>query len=246
MTSFALKMTAVTLMLLDHIGLYFPAAPVWFRWLGRGAYPLFLFCMVWSYQHTRSRQKFLLRLYLMSIFMTCFGLFLDARFPSEWGYGNHNIFVPMLLTGVIVSIIERFQKASRQGLKLLGLLALVQLLGRMLPVLLPFARNLSGDVLTGFVPSLAVNEFGFPFIALGTAMYFLKENQKQFCAVYLLFCLWQFSAAGTEGPQWMMILALPLMLRFNGQRGHGWKWFFYAFYPAHTALLFLLSVQTFP
>ena len=102
--------------------------------------------------------------------MTCFGLFLDARFPSDWGYGNHNIFVPMLLTGVIVSIIERFQKDSRQGLKLLGLLALVQLLGRMLPVLLPFARNLSGDVLTGFVPSLAVNEFGFPFIALGTAM----------------------------------------------------------------------------
>lgn len=243
MSSFALKITALSLMLLDHIGLYFPAAPVWFRWLGRGSFPLFLFCMAWSYHYTRNRRKFMLRLYLMSVFMACFGLFLDARFPSEWGYGNHNIFVPMLLTGGIISIIEGFQKDFRKGLKLLGLLALVQLLGRMLPGILPFARNLSGDVLTGFVPNLAVNEFGFPFIALGVAMYFLRDNRKQFCAVYLLFCLWQFSAADVEGPQWLMVLALPFMLRFNGQRGLGWKWFFYAFYPAHTALLFLLSNQ---
>ncbi|MCI9480727.1 MAG: conjugal transfer protein TraX, partial [Oscillibacter sp.] len=45
MSIFALKITAAVLMLLDHIGFYFQAAPVWLRWLGRGAYPLFLFCM---------------------------------------------------------------------------------------------------------------------------------------------------------------------------------------------------------
>ena len=39
----------------------------------------------------------------------------------------------------------------------------------------------------------------------------------------------------------MMVLALPLMLRFNGQRGHGWKWFFYAFYPAHIYIFYALS-----
>lgn len=39
MTTFFLKLTAVVLMTLDHLGLYFPAAPVWFRWLGRGPIP---------------------------------------------------------------------------------------------------------------------------------------------------------------------------------------------------------------
>ncbi len=46
MSIFALKMTGLVLMVLDHSGYYFPAAPVWFRWLGRMVYPLFLFCTV--------------------------------------------------------------------------------------------------------------------------------------------------------------------------------------------------------
>lgn len=242
MNIFELKWTAVVLMVLDHVGYYFPAAPVWFRWLGRGAYPLFLFCMAQGYAHTRSRKRYLLRLYAMSLFMTALGLFLDARFPSESGYGNHNIFVPLLLSGLCVSIIETFQQNPRRGGLLLGLLALSQLLYQMLPALLPFTRELSGDVLTGVVPSLAVHEYGFAFVALGTAMYFLRDRREALAAVYLLFCLWQFSAGAAEGdPQWMMVLALPLMLRYSGERGPGWKWFFYWFYPAHTAALFLLA-----
>lgn len=244
MTTFTLKLTAAALMTLDHIGMYFPAAPAWFRWLGRGAYPLFLFCMVQGYAHTRSRKRYLLRLYLMSLFMTAWGLFLDARFPSEGGYGNHNIFVPLFLTGLLSSAVELFQRDRRRGGLLLGALALVQVFYALLPNLLPFTRNLSGDVLTGVVPNLAVNEFGFEFIALGLALYFLRDRREALAAVYLIFCLWQFSAEALYGVfpvQWMMALALPLMLRYNGEKGRGWKWFFYAYYPAHTALLFLLA-----
>ncbi len=244
MTTFTLKLTAAALMTLDHIGMYFPAAPAWFRWLGRGAYPLFLFCMVQGYAHTRSRKRYLLRLYLMSLFMTAWGLFLDARFPSEGGYGNHNIFVPLFLTGLLIGAVELFQRDRRRGGLLLGALALVQVFYALLPNLLPFTRNLSGDVLTGVVPNLAVNEFGFEFIALGLALYFLRDRREALAAVYLIFCLWQFSAEALYGVfpvQWMMALALPLMLRYNGEKGRGWKWFFYAYYPAHTALLFLLA-----
>ena len=39
----------------------------------------------------------------------------------------------------------------------------------------------------------------------------------------------------------MRVFVLPLMLRYNGERGPGLKWFFYWFYPAHTAALFLLA-----
>ncbi len=244
MTAFSLKLTAVVLMTLDHIGLYFPAAPVWFRWLGRGAYPLFLFCMVQGYAHTRSRRRYLLRLYLMSLFMTALGLFLDACFPSQNGYGNHNIFVPLFLTGILISAVELYQRDRRHGGLLLGALALSQVLYGFLPALLPFTRGLSGDVLTGLVPNLAVNEFGFEFVALGLALYFLRDRREALTAVYLIFCVYQFSAESLYGyfpVQWMMVLALPLMLRYNGEKGRGWKWFFYMYYPAHTCLLFLLA-----
>lgn len=97
MNTFTLKMIALTCMVIDHIGLYFPGAPVWFGWIGRLAYPLFLFCMIWGYHYTRSRGRYLLRLYLMSVFMTVFGCAIDVFSPTEGGYGNHNIFLPLML-----------------------------------------------------------------------------------------------------------------------------------------------------
>ena len=245
MSIFALKVAAAALMLLDHIGFYFPGAPVWLRWLGRGSYPLFLFCMAQGYRHTRSRGRYLLRLYAMSLFMTALGYLLDTYFPTENGYGNHNIFFPLILTGLLVSAVERFQANRRRGAALLGGIALSQMLYCLLPALFPAARELSGDVLTGLVPNLAVNEYGFEFIALGMAFYFLWERREALCAVYLIFCIYQFSEealySGFCAVQWMMVLALPLILRYNGEKGWGWKWFFYIFYPAHTCLLFFLA-----
>ena len=243
MNTFTLKMIAAILMFLDHIGLYLQSTPIWLRLLGRGAYPLFLFCMAQGYAHTRSRKRFLARLYLMSLFMTVLGYTLDTRSPTEYGYGNHNIFVPLFLTGVLISIIEAYQKGRRKGRVLLTALTLSQLLYCFLPRLIPAAQNLSGDVLTGIIPNLAINEFGFEFIALGAAFYFLRERREALGAVYLIFCVYQFSAEALYGyaVQWVMVFVLPLILRYNGERGRSWKWFFYIFYPAHTCALFFLS-----
>ena len=78
MSTFALKLTALVLMLLDHIGYYLvpplssPGLYLLLRTLGRGAYPLFLFCFAQGYAHTRSRKKYLLRLYLAGVFMAFF------------------------------------------------------------------------------------------------------------------------------------------------------------------------------
>lgn len=252
MTTFVLKMIALVLMFIDHIGLYFEMEmPFWLnlilRGLGRSAYPLFLFCMVWGYHYTRNRKKYLLRLYMMSLFMTAFTFFIERCFPvEEWsmGYGYHNIFVPLLLVGLLISAIELFEKDRKKGGLLFLGIAGMQLLYYLLPSLLPVVRSLSGDTLTGILPNLAINEYGPAFIALGVAMYFLKEKQELFCAAYILFSILQFSQEMLDmgaAIQWLMILALPLMLRYNHQKGPGLKYFFYIFYPAHTFLLFYLA-----
>ncbi len=38
------------------------------------------------------------------------------------------------------------------------------------------------------------------------------------------------------------LLALPLLARYNGERGRGGRWFFYWFYPGHLALLGLVKI----
>lgn len=244
MSTFALKMTALVLMVLDHIGFYFPGMPVWFGWLGRAAYPLFLFCMAWGYHYTKSRKKYLLRLYLMSLFMTALGWTLDQIFPTESGYGNHNIFVPLLLVGVLISTVETLCQDRKRGLWMLCGVVGSQILYSLLPTFVPALRAVSGDVLTGIVPSLFVNEYGLPFVLLGVLFYFVRERKDLLCAVYLLFCLGEFISEMLEYgvlSQSFMVLALPLLLCYNRQKGRGMKYFFYFFYPAHTALLFFLA-----
>lgn len=200
--------------------------------------PAFLFCMIWGYHYTKSRKAYLLRLYLMSLFMTGFGYAIDRFMPTENGYGNHNIFLPMFLVGVLISAVELFQRDRRRGGLLLAGIFAVQLLY----YLLPFARAFSGDVVTGIIPNLYCNEYGFEFIALGVVMYFLRDKKDFFVAAYVIFCVNQFSMQMLEGgAQWLMILALPLMLRYNHQKGPGMKCFFYLFYPAHTLALFYLA-----
>lgn len=247
MSTFSLKVTALVLMLLDHIGSYFapPMLPMGLcfvlRSLGRGAYPLFLFCLAQGYAHTRSRKKYLLRLYCAGLFMAFFSLWVERTFPAEeFGYyGNHNIFVPMLLVGLIVSAIEAGQRDRRKGLWMAAGIFALQFFYLVVSHMGPF-RHLYGDTMTGLIPNLAINEYGFDFIVLGVAMYFLRDKPGALAAAYIVFCAYQFSL-GEYSDQFLMIWVLPLMLRYNGEKGRGMKWLFYVFYPLHTFVLFYLA-----
>lgn len=251
MSVFALKCIALYLMVLDHIGFYFQETIpyglyLFLRIVGRMSYPLFLFCMTQGYRHTRNRKKYLLRLYLGSLFMTGFSIFLDRFFPVDGlGYGFHNIFLSLFLVGISISTIEAFQKDRKKGLIMAGCIFVLQLWFSAAPRYLPVLRNYNGDVCTGLFPNLVLNEYGLLFIILGIAMYFLYEQKETFSIVYLLFCIAQYSDEMLNGDgtpiQWFMVLALPLMLRYNGERGRSLKYFFYIFYPAHTFLLFYLA-----
>lgn len=47
----------------------------------------------------------------------------------------------------------------------------------------------------------------------------------------------------TTNYQWMMVLALPLMLLYDRRRGPNVTWFFYAFYPLHILLLYGIGMM---
>ena len=114
----------------------------------------------------------------------------------------------------------------------------------LLPNILPFTRQLNGDLLTGIVPNLALNEYGPAFIALGVALYFLRGKTELLSVVYILFSISQFSSEMINGgpvTQWMMLFALPLMLRYNGKKRPGPEIFFSISLPGTHLLSFLLG-----
>lgn len=247
MNTFTLKCIALVLMVIDHIGLYFENTPSWFRLIGRCSYPIFLFCMVWGYHYTKSRRNYLLRLYLMSIFMACFRYFIVHRFPVSDNniYASHNIFASLFLVGIIISTIEAFKENRKKGILMLCLIFGMQALFYVVLLCVPFVRYyINGDYVTAFIPNLVLNEYGFEAVVLGVLMYFLKEKKELLGASYVLFCIYQFSSemlVAWSAVQSFMIFALPLMLCYNNKKGPGMKYFFYIFYPAHTFLLFYLA-----
>lgn len=135
------------------------------------------------------------------------------------------------------------------------------------PVLLPQSSDmryilLIPDLRDSFFPSNYHAEYGLVFITLGVVLYFAKTKKLQcivfgcFCALCVIgtFILIQgrdiFDAvlhlpAGAalyfDIRQCFMLLALPLMIFYNGQRGSGGKWFFYIYYPTHRYLINLMS-----
>ena len=73
LTSTGLKTIALVLMVLDHIHYFFGFTgwiPDWFSMLGRLSAPLFLFCVVEGFTHTRNRKKYFLKVYALSVLMS--------------------------------------------------------------------------------------------------------------------------------------------------------------------------------
>lgn len=114
---------------------------------------------------------------------------------------------------------------------------------------------------SGFLPNAITCEGSFLVVLMGLVLHFCKGSKKSLCLGYGLYCgvyLGILVCMGLSMPsslssggwvqflfrdaiQWLQILALPLMLLYNGQRGRGIKYLFYVFYPLHIAVLFYLG-----
>ena len=103
MSTFALKILAVLCMTLDHIGEYIPGAPEWFRVIGRLAAPLFMFCLVWGFDYTRDRVRYVKRVYMASVLYGCLLLLLSG---SPFDLAGHNIFSTLFIILAFLMLVQ--------------------------------------------------------------------------------------------------------------------------------------------
>lgn len=252
MTTTAIKWTALILMIIDHIGGMIPGMPLWMRYLGRCAAPLFIFALVWGFHYTKSPKKYLLRLYLSGVGMGVIVLLLNLVFPRASTPMLANIFPTMLLIGTLICLkgrqwIDWILFAVAQYFCVLAL--------TWLTVTLTSRGVVDGYVATvvanALFPSVIYTEGGIFFVVLGVLMDCWKEKPVCLTGGYLLCCFAAFllSLDRENMPvvfdllvrfsdyQWMMAGALLPMLLYNRRRGKENKRFFYLFYPGHLMLL---------
>lgn len=83
------------------------------------------------------------------------------------------------------------------------------------------------------LPALVSRHFNIDIDMIFTDVWELLEgNNPHFISIGIM-----------ENPQWLMLLALPIILLYNHKKGKGYKWLFYSFYPMHILVLYILSLR---
>lgn len=197
----------------QNMALY--VADIVLRLVGRLGFPIFCFLLIEGFEHTHDIKKYASRLFLFALISEIpFDLGFKGTF-FYWGY--QNVFFTLLF-GLLVMIGLRFigEKADwNKVLKaILSVLVLVAGMGA--------AVFMQTDY----------SAFGVLTIAV---MYFFR-NRKTLSAG--LGCTTLTVMSVTEITAFLVLIPIH---KYNGERGWNIKWLFYAFYPVHILLLYLVA-----
>lgn len=222
-----LKLIAVVTMLIDHIaaavlarllitGQGTPALyQIYFgmRDIGRIAFPIYCFLLVEGFDHTRDRKKYALRLLLFALVSEVpFDLAFSGT-PLEFGY--QNVFFTLLIGLLTIMAFDAvFEKNEWHTAVRAVLMAVIALGGMGLAYLMHTDYDAKG-------------------VMVILVLYLTRKIRGlQILAGCLAFCWWELPA---------IVAFIPIAF-YNGKRGLNIKYLFYAFYPVHLLILYLICL----
>lgn len=228
-----LKLIAVIVMLIDHIG-YMIGRVVYptlfsgtarferwnfiyylFRGIGRTAFPIFCFMIAEGFLHTRDWKKYAARL---GIFGLISEVPYDMMVSGKWFYpANQNVFFTLLI-GLLV--LAAMREAARR---------------------IPADGVMPGQILIialgGLLAVFLKTDYDWSGVLLIAIFYWFGSSRISQCVLGYI-CM--AATAGDLRFQLALLVPFALLYCYNGERGravNGLKWLFYWFYPVHMALV---------
>lgn len=222
MNALVLKIIALVTMIIDHTGAVLFPQYFTLRLIGRIAFPIYIFLIAQGCRHTRSMEKYMLRLFVFALISEIpFDL---MGWPPAWfDWSGQNVFFTLFL-GVLACYCTRWLKGKRVPDYLAWL--------PLLPIL-----ALSYWMHTDY------KVFGVLAIFL-TAQFRSKYMQVLMVAVFIVL-QYLLNSGSVEMTLWAAVALVPLAL-YNGKPGpKRFKMAFYAAYPVHLAILAVLRFTVF-
>ena len=217
-----LKVVAIISMLIDHIGsAFFDDIPV-FRYAGRLAFPIFAYCLTVGLLYTSNIKKYLIRLGIFALISQPF--YIMAFHPSDWReeWMNMNIYFTLFVSLLAMAGV----KERKWWLFAIALLLLM------------------------FI--------NFDYAATGVVLmliFYICRNRPAIGAA--VFCLYYLPALWNGYPEdpkslllgglcidWTIfsMLSAPLIFLRTNSKIKVNKYFFYIFYPAHLAAIWIVRM----
>ena len=225
-----LKLIAVITMVIDHVGLYFLVGTDLYlpcRYIGRLSFPIFAFLIAEGLTHTRDIKKYFCRLV---------GFAIVSEIP-----------VNLVLSGTLFSLgfCNVFFTFSFAALPVLSQTLCDEKQGISKP--LKYALVAASFVVAGAAGYILKCDYSIEGIALVWVFYYLREmSQLRVIAAGVYMALLCF---GLSSKSPASLFALIFIFFYNGERGfvksRGLQLAFYAFYPVHFAIIWLIS-EIFP
>lgn len=245
--AFTLKLIALLFMLLDHVHTYLCIGPAWISLLPRFVAPLFVFFLTEGFFHTRSREKYFLRMLLMAAIMFAGNAVINLAFHNTDTLtgnvsfysiieGNNILWTLAVYLGILMILCRA--KACR-GIRKISLYAAACMIALF---------------------SMAFCEGGIYLLPVLLLCLVFHEKKEKICigiaawsAVLFAKAVFSCLSGGTGislwdtlcfDNEWAMISVIVPILLYNGKRGikSGFsKWMFYIFYPIHLWILKILA-----
>lgn len=239
LTSNKIKLLALITMLFDHIGIILFPQVVFFRVIGRLSFPLFAFMISEGAKYTRNRLRY---------FLVILGSGLVCQIPYMICLKSDslNIFITFSFSIIIIYALDFFKKClfNKNCKVIITVLAGVLFLGSIAFAYL--APRVTGYVSYGFYGILCA-----PF-ASGLTTNRIKEPPQwlkkldniplRVLCMLIPLAYYNIRVMG-GGYNLVALLSLVFLLFYNEKRGElKIKYLFYAFYPVHLIILYLISL----
>ncbi len=234
LTSNMLRIIAVALMLSDHIWATAMSFGNWMTYIGRMAFPVFAFQIAEGFVHTSNFKKYALRLLGFAVITEIpFNLFYSSRWFNPY---HQNVLFTLLLGLLAISVIDKVRKNITVKTVALSLLWL----------LLICVASVIGFVDYGFLGMITVVMFyllrNFPFAWLAQLAAMVLINIVFFEGqVFPVEIFGKIFEIPTQG--FAVFSLIPIWL-YGGRKGRSNKimqYGFYAFYPVHMLILYLIK-----
>ncbi len=212
-----LKIIALTSMIIDHYGAIFQSDVGIYRIIGRIAFPIYAFLLVEGYTHTKNVKKYASRLLLFAIVSEWP---FDLAFYGKLGFTHQNIFFTLFIGLVLMHLLDNKDGKYKFDNNLLILGA-------------------------AFIALLTAVDYHYVGIIYILTFYYTKDYpnpKKVYTQVLIIFLTNPFSLALR---QQFALLALPLIYFYNGNLGPKNKFvqvFFYAAYPLHLIIFYIMKI----
>ena len=240
-----LKIIAMILMVVDHVGyILFPNVEI-LRIIGRLSFPIFAFFIAEGCRHTRNKLRYFLVISICAIiYQLVLYFYLNDTYMCVFVTFSIGILICYALWFFKETLIV---KDIKLYVKIISFLVLIA------SIVGAYFLNKYFEIDYGFFGCLTPAIVSLFFFTKNTNIYQNKITilLKKLDALPLhlimlsvaLICIWAFSIdISLKNIQLYSLLSIPILYLYSGQRGkYGVKYLFYIFYPAHLIILNLIA-----